>query len=186
MKLNIPLILGTSRKNRRSKNVANFILNLLNQHEEIESFIVDPRDFNMPFDGNNEEHKDPKYTEITKNADGFFIVVPEYNHTFSGSLKRLLDSEYNNYHYKPVAYAGVSDGPWGGVRAIEALINATKAMGLISCFKDVQFPYADKIFNENAELIKDKEDLTSRTNYLINELVWLAKTLKYGRENIQK
>lgn len=181
-KLNLAIIEGTKREKRKSIHAARFVYEVAKDYEEIEAVFVDPNDFNFPGDGNDPEGKDPKYTEITSKADGFFIVTPEYNHSFPGSLKRMLDSELKNYIHKPVAFAGVSNGMWGGIRAIESLVTTVREMGMIATFTDVQFPRVQDIFNENGEL--QDEAYVDRVKRSIDELLWMAKVLKYGRENI--
>lgn len=181
-KLHIPIIVGTTRPERKSILVAQFIFEIMSKMENISTELVDPQDFNLPFDGNDEENKDPRYTAITKNADGFLIVVPEYNHSFPGSLKRLLDSELKNYIHKPVAFAGVSAGPWGGVRAIQSLVQSVREMGLISTFTDIQFPNVQKLFDDKGSITDDK--YVKRVNRTVDELLWMAKTLKWGRDNL--
>ena len=114
----IPILLGTTRPKRRSFNAAQLIEKVGKAIDEITVELVDPADYTFPFDGNDPENKDPRYTALTKRADAFFIVTPEYNHSFPGTLKRMLDSELQHYIHKPVAFAGVSDGIFGGARAI--------------------------------------------------------------------
>jgi len=179
-KLNIPIILGTTRPERKSADVARLVLKVSESFEEINAFIVDPLDFNMPFDGNDPAVKDPKYTTITFEADAFFIVTPEYNHSFPGSLKRLLDSELENYIHKPVAFAGVSSGKWGGIRAIEALVQSVREMGMVSIFTDVYFPNVQELFDLNKKLLDEK--YIESIKRVFTELIWMTKTLKYGRE----
>jgi NAD(P)H-dependent FMN reductase len=145
--------------------------------------LVDPKDFNFPGDGNDPEGKDARYTEITARADGFFIVSPEYNHSFPGSLKRMLDSELQNYIHKPVAFAGASSGPWGGVRAIEQLVGAVREMGLVSTFTDMQFPKVQELFNDTGELQNEAYREYVKGAWI--ELIWMTTTLKYGRETIE-
>jgi NAD(P)H-dependent FMN reductase len=181
-KLNIVIIEGTSRVQRKSINAAKLVYKIANEYQEIEAIFVDPNDFDLPGDGNDPEGKDPKYTEITKKADGFFIITPEYNHSFPGSLKRLLDSELENYIHKPVAFAGVSSGMIGGARAIEALVGSVREMGMIATFKDVHFPRIKDIFDDEGKLLD--EDYIERVKKSLDELVWMAKALKYVRENI--
>ena len=158
------------------------MLEVSKEYKEVESILVDPNDFDFPGDGNDSEGKDPRYTEITAKADGFFIVVPEYNHSFPGSLKRMLDSELQNYIHKPVAFAGVSSGMFGGIRAIEALVVTVREMGMVTTFSDVHFPRVQDLFEENGK-IKDKAYI-DRVKKSFDELIWMAKVLKYGRENI--
>jgi NAD(P)H-dependent FMN reductase len=181
-KLTIAIIEGTKRVQRKSIHAAELIFEVSKQYEDIESILVDPNDFNFPGDGNDPEGKDPRYTEITAKADGFFIVSPEYNHLIPGSLKRMLDSELKNYIHKPVAFAGVSSGPWGGVRAIEALVTTVREMGMVATFTDVQFPKVQEIFDEQGKLKDDA--YVGRIKKSFDELIWMAKVLKHGRENV--
>ncbi len=180
--LKIYIIEGTKRQDRKSIWVANLVEQVGKTIEGIEITLLDPNDFNMPADGNDDVNKDPKYTKITEVADAFFIVTPEYNHSFPGTLKRFLDSELKNYIHKPVAFAGVSDGQWGGVRAIEALVLTVRELGLVVTFADVQFPKVLELFDENGKLLDEK--YLKRIERSYTELIWMAKTLKYGRENI--
>jgi len=108
----IAVLAGTTRVQRRSIIAAKWIAEFGRQQPGVEIIFVDPTELYFPGDGNDPEGKDPRYSEITARADAFFIVTPEYNHSFPGTLKRMLDSELANYNHKPVAFAGVSDGNW--------------------------------------------------------------------------
>lgn len=181
-KLYIPVLAGTSREQRKSIWAARLVEEVGKTCEEIETELVDPKDFNFPGDGNDPEGKDPRYTAITERADGFFIVTPEYNHSFPGSLKRMLDSELKNYIHKPVAFAGVSSGQWGGVRAIEALVSTVREMGLVATFTDTQFPKVQELFDEDGTLLNDSYREYAKGAW--QELIWMARVLKEGRESV--
>jgi len=181
-KLSILIIIGTTRPNRETIKAANLIYLIGSKNEEINVTLVDPLNFNFPFDGNDPDNKDPRYTKLIKAADGFFIVTPEYNHSFPGSLKRMLDSELANYIHKPVAFAGVSNGIFGGARAIEALTTTIREMGMVATFSDVYFPKIQNLFNEKGE-VKD-EGYIRRITRAYEELIWMAKALRYARETI--
>ena len=150
-KLYIPVLAGTTREQRKSIFAARLVAEVGNTFEEVDTEVIDPKDYSFPGDGNDSEGKDARYTTITEKAQGFFIVTPEYNHSFPGSLKRMLDSELKNYVHKPVAFAGVSSGQWGGIRAIESLVTAVREMGLVSTFTDMQFPKVQELFNEDGD-----------------------------------
>jgi NAD(P)H-dependent FMN reductase len=145
---------------------------------------VDPVDFHFEGDGNDPEGKNAKYTAITEKADAFFIVTPEYNHSFPGSLKRMLDSELENYIHKPVAFAGVSNGRWGGVRAIEALNQTVRELGLVSTYTDVHFPRIQDLFDDKGELLDPVYRELVASTY--RELTWMAKVLRWGRGNLPR
>jgi NAD(P)H-dependent FMN reductase len=181
MDLYIPVIAGTTRVQRKSIHAAQLIYEVGTKIDGIKTELLDPKDFNFPGDGNDPEGKDPRYSKISKEADGLFVVSPEYNHSFPGSLKRMLDSELENYVHKPVAFAGASSGPWGGVRAIESLVNSVREMGLIATFTDVQFPRVQDLFDESGKLLDEK--YIARVEKAWTELIWMAKALKAARES---
>ena len=181
-KLFIPILLGTVREGRKSEQAAVYIHKVITQNKEIESEIVDPRQLNLPGDGNNEGANDPRYSEITKRADGFIIVTPEYNHSFPGSLKRMLDSELKNYIHKPVVVAGVSAGGWGGIRAIQSLVPVLRELGMAVTFSDIMVTSSYKAFGEDGKPTNEK--LKSGIETALTELIWYAKTLNWGKENL--
>jgi NAD(P)H-dependent FMN reductase len=182
-KLFIPVLLGTVRPKRESIKAARLVEEVGKSIDEIKVQLVDPADYHFPFDGNDPENKDPRYSALTAKADGFFIVTPEYNHSFPGTLKRMLDSELANYIHKPVAFAGVSNGIFGGARAIESLIPTVREMGMAVTFSDVYFPQVQNLFDDNGNILD--EGYTRRINRAYEELIWMAKSLKWGREHLK-
>jgi NAD(P)H-dependent FMN reductase len=178
----IAVLGGTTRVQRESIQAARYIADFASRRAGVEVLFVDPKDFTFPGDGNDPEGKDPKYTEIVSRADAFFIVTPEYNHSFPGSLKRMLDSELELYNHKPVAFAGASSGNWGGVRAVESLLTAVRETGLVAMSWDVYFPRVQDIFDESGHM---KEEHTERyeaqLGKLFDELLMFARLLKTVR-----
>lgn len=181
-RLTIAVLEGTTREKRRSIMASRWIADFGRQLPNVDIIFVDPKDFNFPGDGNDPEGKDPRYTDITAKADAFFVVTPEYNHSFPGSLKRMLDSELKNYHHKPIAFAGVSDGNWGGTRAVEALVPAIRETGLVVLAWDMYFPWVQNIFDESGAMKPEYiERYTKNAQKLYAELIWFARLLKAGR-----
>ena len=179
--LTLAVLIGTTRQRRQSAKVARYIAEVARQRANLEVILVDPQNFNFAGDGKDPEGKDPKYTEIVDKADAFFVVTPEYNHSFPGSLKRMLDSELELYNRKPIAFAGVSDGNWGGVRAVEALVPAVRESGLVVMSWDVYFPHVLQMFDEAEQLRPEYIERYSRNiNKLLDDLLWFAVTLKAG------
>ncbi len=183
----IAVLAGTRRVKRESIKAARYVAAQGRLLENVEIIFVDPEDFEFAGDGNDPEGKNPRYTEITARADAFFIVTPEYNHSFPGTLKRMLDSELANYNHKPVALAGASNGNWGGVRAVEALVTSVREMGLVATSWSVYFPRVQDMFDEAGELkpeLKERTDKNIASAY--KELLWMARVLKWGRTQAGK
>lgn len=182
--ITVAVIAGTTRQQRLSIQAAKFVAKVGQDLPNVTIIFVDPLDFNLPGDGNDPEGKDARYTDITAQADAFFIVTPEYNHSFPGSLKRLLDSELANYIHKPVAIAGVSNGSWGGVRAVESLVPAVREMGLAVTFTSAYFARVQDLFDDQGNAKEERTLANVQKAYA--ELLWMARVLKHGRNNMSK
>ncbi len=177
--LTIAVLLGTTREQRLSVHAANYVAEMGRHYDGVEIVFVDPKDFTFAGDGNDPEGKDARYGEIIMRADAYFIVTPEYNHSIPGSLKRMLDSEYGPYIHKPVALAGVSNGPWGGVRVCEALLPVCHRLGMVNILPELYFPKIQDIFDESG-IMNDEftEMYTSNVRKAYDELIWFARVLK--------
>jgi NAD(P)H-dependent FMN reductase len=180
--LSIPVILGTTRKARMSVHAARFMLGQIEKRDGIKTELIDISGLPMPVDDAGEAIKDPAFSEKMALADALVIVTPEYNHSFPGLLKHILDSCLKEYIHKAAGIVGVSAGPFGGVRVIQDLIPVIRELGLVNIFWDVNFGNVSKVFDESGKLFDDA--FVSRADKFLNELVWMAKTLRYGRENI--
>ena len=115
-------------------------------------------------------------------ADALVIVAPEYNHGYSGLLKHVLDSCLKEYIHKAVGIVGVSAGPSGGSRMIQNLLPVMRELGLVTIFWDVNFSSVQKVFAADGAL--QDEAYIRRIDKFLNELLWMAKTLRHGREQI--
>jgi NAD(P)H-dependent FMN reductase len=178
----IPMILGTARQGRQSEHVANFVLSEMKKRPEIETELIDVRQLKMSLNDAGEEMKDPDYAKKMTRADGLVIVTPEYNHGYPGLLKHALDMCLEEYIHKVVAICGVSAGPFGGSRVIENLVPVVRELGLAVTFTDLNFSRVKEAFDEHGEL-KD-EKYVGRTAKFLNELVWMSRVLRHGREKI--
>src|SRR5262245_26945927 len=119
--LNIPVILGTARKGRASAHVARLIADLLNRRAGVTSTVIDIASVPFPTDDAGESIKNAEFAAAMMATDGLVIVAPEYNHSFPGLLKHVLDSCLSEYIHKAVGLVGVSSGPFMGTRVVQSL-----------------------------------------------------------------
>lgn len=181
-RLYIPVILGTARKGRASEMVARFMLGEVSKHEGVETELIDIRDLGLAMDDEGESIKDARFSEQMNRADALVIVVPEYNHGYPGLLKHALDSNLKEYIHKAVGVCGVSAGGFGGTRVVQSLLPVLRELGLVTIFWDMNFSAAHKLFDEAGALLDPA--YVKRADQFIKELVWMAKVLKHGRENV--
>lgn len=178
----IPLILGTPRQGRQSEHVAQFLLGEMRKRPEIETEIIDVRNLAMTLQDAGQAMQDPAYKEKIVRADGIVIVAPEYNHGYPGLLKHALDMCLEEYIHKAAAVCGVSAGPFGGSRVIENLLPVLRELGLAVTFTDLNFSRVGDAFDDDGELKEEK--YVGRAAAFLNELVWMARVLRHGRNEI--
>ena len=178
----IPIILGTPRRGRQSENVARFVFEQTRKRSDVETELIDVCTLPMKLDDAGEQMKDPKFSATIDRCDGLIIVTPEYNHGYPGLLKHALDMNLEEYIHKAVGICGVSAGSFGGVRAIEALLPVMRELGLVTIFWDVNFGDVAKLFDDQGNLLD--QSYVRRLDKFLNELIWMARVLRYGRENI--
>jgi NAD(P)H-dependent FMN reductase len=177
----IPVILGTTRKGRMSAHAARWLVGQVAKQSGVETELIDIAELPLPTNDAGEGVKDPGFSKKMNRADALVIVSPEYNHGYSGLLKHVLDSCLKEYIHKAVGIAGVSAGPFGGTRVIQNLLPVMRELGLVTIFWDVNFSSVQKVFDESGKLLD--ESFTRRAEKFLKELIWMARTLRYGREN---
>lgn len=180
----LPILLGTNRKLRRSVHVARWLHAAMSARPDIETELFDVADFALPQGDYGMDIKDqfPQWRDTIIRADGLVIVTPEYNHGYPGALKSVLDLLLKEYVHKAVGLVGVSAGPWGGTRVIEAMVPMVRELGLAVTFTDLQFPTVQSKFDDTGKLLDAAYE--KRVQGFLDELVWMSRTLKWGRANL--
>ena len=180
--LYIPVILGTTRQGRASENVARFLLEEVARREGVETSLIDIREIPLTTRDAGEAIKDSEFSATVARADAMVIVAPEYNHGYPGLLKHVLDTNLKEYIHKAVGICGVSAGIFGGARMIQNLIPVTRELGLVNIFWDGNFGNVQKLFDASGKLLD--QAYVKRIDQFLKELIWMAKVLRHGRENI--
>ena len=117
-RLTIKVIVGSTRANRFSEKPAQWIFEAARKREDLDVELLDLRDYPLPF---FEEAMPPglakdgytnpvvvKWRDKIREADGFIICTPEYNHGYPAVLKNALDYVYFAWSRKAVAFVS-----WG-------------------------------------------------------------------------
>src|SRR3954471_13427646 len=128
----LPVIIGTPRQGRLTEPAANFIFGEASKRSDITTEMIDIRKIPIRMDDAGEALKDSKFSATVARADGLILVVPEYNHSFPGMLKHVLDTNLKEYIHKAVGVCGVSAGPFGGARMIQSLLPVLRELGLVA------------------------------------------------------
>jgi len=178
----IPVILGTPRQGRFSEHVAKFVTGQIARFPGVATELVDVRDVPIPVTGAGEQVKDPAFSALCMRADAFILVAPEYNHGYPGLLKHVLDTNLKEYIHKAVGICGVSAGAFGGTRVIQNMLPVMRELGLVTIFWDGNFSNVQKLFDDNGAILDPS--YVRRIEKFARELIWMAKVLRYGRQNV--
>lgn len=131
--MKVLVIEGTVREGRVSIHAARYVERILDQRIDAELFDIKQKDIPMLENRRDKDSENPpdveEFGRKVEEADGLVIVSPEYNHSYPGALKNLMDHLYPEYDGKPFAYVTVSGGGFGGVRAQEDLESLTVTLG---------------------------------------------------------
>lgn len=128
-KLKIGVIVASTRPIRNGGQVAEWVKQTTDKDSEADYTYFDLAELNLPFlaepktpsQGDYQLESTKQWAEKVGAQDGFLIVTPEYNHGYPASLKNALDTLYQEWRRKPVAYVGY--GVIGAARSIEQINN---------------------------------------------------------------
>src|SRR4051794_6259101 len=191
-KLKIAIVISTTRAARFGHKPAQWVQDIAAQRDDIETEIIDLRDFPMPF-----------FDEVASNAwaptqnpvgqrwqkkvaefDGFVFVTAEYNHGIPAVLKNALDYAYPEWNKKAAGFVGY--GSVGGARAIEQLRLVAAELQMATIRTGVYIQGADfmAVWREGKEL-KDIVYLQAGVKDMLDQLVWWTRALKTARDQDQ-
>ena len=165
-----------------SGHAARFVYRELEKRDGVRTELIDIGSLTHRLDDSGEGTGDAGFRDSMALADAIVIVTPEYNHAMPGLLKHVLDSCLKEYIHKAAGIVAVSAGPFGGTRVIETSLPVLRELGLVTIFWDVNVGSVAKVFDESGSLLD--QAFVRRTDKFLSELIWMARTLRYGRENI--
>ena len=178
-KLNIGIILGSTRQGRVSPQVGEWVKGIADKRGDANYEIVDIADFNLPFlfttDGS--EPGIAAWGEKINSLDGFVFIVQEYNHSITGALKNALDTAQAQWNNK--AAGMVSYGSTGGARAAEHLRGILGELAVA----DVRTHPTLSLFTdfENGSDFKPAELHLTNVNGMLDQVVSWSTVLKTVR-----
>ena len=183
--LDIPIVLGSIRRNRRSHAAAQLIAERV-VAAGCQTQVVDLRELALPM--YDEEESSENHAAVTAfrqrmaAADATIWLTPEYNHSFTSAVKNATDYLHTEIRRKPAAVCGLSAGATGGARAVEQFKLVLIELHAVPIRESVYFSDARTLFD--AEGNAPRPDLVERIDYLIASLVWYARALDWGREHL--
>lgn len=161
----IGVIIGSQRNPRAGPQIATWVLNVLQEHQNTHSStdqrayalsLIDLNDHQLPLydepgipsqikssDGYAHEHT-KAWSECIGSFAGFVFVTPQYNWGYPASLKNAIDYLYNEWKGKPGLV--VSYGGHGGGKAAVQLQGVLAGVGINVVPKAPPLTFPDRDF----------------------------------------
>ena len=184
-RLQLAVIIGSVRDGRFGPTVANWFVGEARARDDVQVDLVDLAD--VPIGSAAPTTSPPDHvlqalgslTPRLDAADAFVVVTPEYNHSYPGALKNVIDWHNAQFHAKPVAfvsYGGVS----GGLRAVEHLRVVFAELHAVTTRDTVSFHGAWEQFDGDGRP-KDPHGPATAATALLNQVTWWARALKTAK-----
>lgn len=188
--IKIKIIAGSVRPMRFNIQPATWIYNIAKERKDIEVELLDLQEINLPFldepippsqNKYSKEHS-KKWSKIIAETDGFILVTPEYNHSYSPALKNAIDYLYYEWNYKPVSF--ISYGSMaGGARAVEHLRGVAGEIKMYDIREQILIPNYWENMDENGKY-KFNEHHVNSANAILNALTFWSGVFKEARGKI--
>jgi NAD(P)H-dependent FMN reductase len=180
--MNIEIVSGSPREQSITFRLALFLQKHLREKTDHTVNIIDVREWNFPtlqeeVYASVENTPDP-YKPLAERmfaADGFIMVTPEYNGSYTPPLKNLFDHFPKQMH-KPFGIVTASPGALGGIRAALQLQTLIMALfGIASPYMMVT-PQVEKKFDAEGNLVD--QSFASAINNFVAEYLWLLDKVR--------
>ncbi|MBY3183652.1 NAD(P)H-dependent oxidoreductase [Rhizobium laguerreae] len=177
----LAVIYGSTREGRICDRVVKWLTQELIRFPQFDIDIIDPLDFALPA---NRDMAHPEVDRLAGRlgmADAFIIVTPEYNHSFTASLKSIIDFFFEPWQGKPVAfvsYGGIS----GGLRAVEQLRLVFAELHAVTIRDSVSFAAPWNRFDPDGQL-DNPADTMRLLDRMMARLEWWTQALVTARSD---
>lgn len=178
--MKIEIISGSPRTLSLTRRLAFHLQTVLKQQTDHEIGLIEMSEIDLPplqsvF--TSVEAAPAEHADLAKRifeADGFILVTPEYNGSYSPAMKNLLD-HFPKQNHKVFGIATASPGAFGGMRAAMQVQQLVYGLFGIGSPHMLVVPMVDKKFNEEGDLLD--AGFEKSVAVFLNEYLWLAEKI---------
>jgi NAD(P)H-dependent FMN reductase len=177
----IPIIAGSTRRDRQSIKVARFVLARLQQRAGVQTELLDLLEYNFPIMEERLHRRDDpppglqQFADKIARADSLIIVTPEYNNGYPGVLKNALDYLLPEYERKPIGIVTVSAGGFGGITCLAQLRLVTIGMGAFPIPENFAVSHVHDSFKEDGTPTDPLYE--KRGAVFLDEVLWFTEAI---------
>lgn len=170
MTVKLMVFAGSLRKDSYNKQLARILADAA-KRQGAEVNYVELNDYPLPLFNEDDEASEgihPNALTLKKmmnEADGFLITSPEYNGSYSGVLKNMIDwasrqaegeGILESFKNKYAAIFATSPGAFGGLRGLSQLRLLLSGIGTTILADQIAIPKAGDAFNDDGQLVSEK------------------------------
>lgn len=178
----LQIIVASTRDTRIGDRVGGWIKAEADRHGGFEIDVADLKEIDLPmFDepkhprlGEYEHDHTKAWSERVRRADGFVIVMPEYNHGYPATIKNAIDYLSAEWRYKPagfVSYGGVS----AGLRGVQGLKPVLDCLSMVPVTESVHIPFVGKMIAEDGSFTSNEGLDASAQTMLERIAFWIER-----------
>jgi NAD(P)H-dependent FMN reductase len=160
------IISGTNRKESHTEKVANEYKAIL-ENKNIDACLFSLKDLNVLT--RNDAIKKAE-TEILIPTQKFIFIIPEYNGSYPGVLKALIDNSdiKNVWNYKKALLTGVATGRAGNLRGMDHLSDTLHYMKMNVFYNKLPISVVDKVMDKDGHF---NVETTKAINQQLDEFI---------------
>ncbi|QXJ22921.1 NAD(P)H-dependent oxidoreductase [Actinomadura graeca] len=178
--LRIAIIIGSTRQGRFGPTVASWFAGEAARRDDMVVDVVDMAAAPPPSElGAAPSDGFADVTAALRSADGYVVVTCEYNHSFPGTLKNLIDTHFSEWRAKPVGFVSYG-GLAGGLRSVEHLRSVFAELHAVTIRDTVSFHTPWNWFGEDGAP-DDAEGAGAAAKGMLDQLNWWGHALREAR-----
>lgn len=160
------IISGTNRIGSHTEKVAKEYQRILSK-KNIEAKIFSLLDFDVL-------HRSPEFlkieTEILIPTQKFIFIIPEYNGSYPGVLKTMIDNSdiKKVWYFKKALLTGVATGRAGNLRGMDHLADTLHYLKMNVHYNKLPISLIDKMLDKNGRL---NEETSKVVNDQVDEFI---------------
>ncbi|MEU0671734.1 NAD(P)H-dependent oxidoreductase [Streptomyces sp. NPDC006172] len=171
------LLVGSARDGRLAPDVAGWFARVAARRDDLVLDVVDVAEHLLPASLDSDDPRAAALRPRLAGAEAYVVVVPEYNRSFPGPLKTLIDSFQSEWEAKPVGFVGYGLGAAGGVRAIEHLRQIFAEFHCVGMKDIVTFPRVLDHYDADGHFPADAQGAEAAAKLMLDQLLWWARAL---------
>jgi NAD(P)H-dependent FMN reductase len=186
----IPVILGSSRRNRESAKVAQFAHDWLKNLDRVRTELLDLKELGLPMMEERLRFRDDapasvlEFSAKINQADSVVIVAPEYSGGYPGVLKNALDYLKPEYKRKPFGIITVSAVETGGILCLNGLRQVVLHLGGVPIPANLMVARVQESFDPEGNPTHPK--FTQHAKKFFDELLWFTEALADKRRAAER